>query len=109
MTPRNASQSALERELGGDGGFQEKHADKSGTPTLPLVALTLNPYYLCPWGKKKILGKRVEEGEGLGPRKELFELAAAQFTERWRPVLPSRCGGTEAFLDHRSTVCHPTK
>lgn len=85
-------QTVLERELGGDGGAQGKYGDGRGTPPLPLAtALTLNPYYFCPWGKKKILGKRVEEGEGLGPRKELFELAAAQFTELWRPVQPSRC------------------
>lgn len=52
----------------------------------PSAALVLNPYYISPWGRKKILGKRVEEGEGLGPRKELFELAAAQLTARWRPL-----------------------
>lgn len=48
-------------------------------------ALVLYPYYLSSWGKKKMLGKKVEEGEGLGPRRELFELAAAQLSQRSRP------------------------
>ncbi|CAM9625644.1 unnamed protein product, partial [Hapterophycus canaliculatus] len=48
------------------------------------ATLVLNPYYLSPWGRKRVQGKRVEEGEGLGPRKELFELAAKQISQRWR-------------------------
>lgn len=50
----------------------------------PAPALILSPYYLCAWGKKRVLGERVEEGEGLGPRKELFELLADQLSQRWR-------------------------
>lgn len=65
----------------------------AGLPSSPATsAIILNPYYLSPWGKKRVLGKRVEEGEGLGPRKELFELAARQLSERWRlppPASPS--------------------
>ena len=66
---------------GGSGGGEAQRTE----------ALILNPYYLSPWGKKKVLGRSVEEGEGLGPRKELFELAARQLGERWRspPPLPS--------------------
>lgn len=52
----------------------------------PAPSLTLNPYYLSPWGKKKVIGKHVEEGEGLGPRKELFDLAARQLGALSRAV-----------------------
>ncbi|CAM9591806.1 unnamed protein product [Scytosiphon promiscuus] len=68
-----------------DGGRSPSHVTAT-------AALVLNPYYLSPWGKKRVMGKRVEEGEGLGPRKELFELAARQLSERWRSppsLLPS--------------------
>lgn len=75
-------------------------AGGGGTPPshiAELATIVLNPYYLSPWGRKRVMGKRVEEGEGLGPRKELFELAARQLSERWRsppslspsPALPS--------------------
>lgn len=66
----------------GYGSFDE--SPHSAQPPAPL--LTLNPYYLSPWGKKKVLGKHVEEGEGLGPRKELFDLAARQLCARSRAV-----------------------
>ena len=89
----------LEREFWGavegdsgtddDGGAAEAAAAAAAAGGA--AVLVLNPYYRSPWGKKKVLGERVEEGEGLGPRKELFELAARQLGERWRspPVLPS--------------------
>ncbi|CAM9745767.1 unnamed protein product, partial [Choristocarpus tenellus] len=47
-------------------------------------ALILNPYYRSPWSKKVVDSVRVEEGEGLGPRKELFSLLAAQLQNSWR-------------------------
>lgn len=34
------------------------------------------PYYKAPFGQKYVEGDAVEEGEGLGPRKELFSLLA---------------------------------
>lgn len=74
-------QTVLERELGpAKNNGDESSALAGGAEK---VALILNPYYLSDWGKKKVLGKSVEEGEGLGPRKELFALAAGQLGERW--------------------------
>ncbi|CAB1117847.1 unnamed protein product [Ectocarpus sp. CCAP 1310/34] len=81
-------QGALERDL--PPPDRDGQGDVGGSSTIasgvapPAEALILNPYYLSSWGKKKILGQCVEEGEGLGPRKELFELAARQLSERWR-------------------------
>lgn len=73
----------------------------------PTSAIILNPYYLSPWGKKRVLGKRVEEGEGLGPRKELFELAARQLSERWRsppPASPSSQSPSVTATAHEGTA-----
>jgi len=44
------------------------------------------PYYRSEFGKKISEGHNVEEGEGLGPRKELFVLMSQQFLERHRSV-----------------------
>ncbi|CAM9110918.1 unnamed protein product [Ectocarpus fasciculatus] len=77
-------QEALEQDLSspeGDAGRIQRTASGLAPPA---DALILNPYYLSSWGKKNVLGQCVEEGEGLGPRKELFELAARQLSERWR-------------------------
>ncbi|CAN0234772.1 unnamed protein product, partial [Ectocarpus sp. 12 AP-2014] len=81
-------QGTLERDLpppdrDGRGGVGGSNTIASGVAP-PAEALILNPYYLSSWGKKKVLGQCVEEGEGLGPRKELFELASRQLSERWR-------------------------
>lgn len=81
-------QGALERDL--PPPDRDGRGDVGGSNTIasgvapPAEALILNPYYLSSWGKKKVLGQCVEEGEGLGPRKELFELASRQLSERWR-------------------------
>ncbi|CBJ26942.1 possible MAPK [Ectocarpus siliculosus] len=81
-------QGALERDL--PPPDRDGRGDVGGSNTItsgvaPLAeALILNPYYLSSWGNKKVLGQCVEEGEGLGPRKELFELASRQLSERWR-------------------------
>ncbi|CAM9322479.1 unnamed protein product, partial [Ectocarpus sp. 8 AP-2014] len=81
-------QGALERDL--PPPDRDGRGDVGGSNTIasgvapPAEALILNPYYLSSWGNKKVLGQRVEEGEGLGPRKELFELASRQLSERWR-------------------------
>lgn len=91
-----AVQAVLERELEGEeegrttayGGEGKTRRRFPNTRDPPPPSLVLNPYYLSSWGKKKVLGQRVEEGEGLGPRKELFELAARQLSARWRAQPP---------------------
>ena len=82
-------QAVLERELTGEDGRTPAYGGEGKTRRFPETqhpspSLILNPYFLSSWGKKKVLGRRVEEGEGLGPRKELFELAARQLSARWR-------------------------
>lgn len=72
----------------GRGSGANRGRDATAAAAGKTEALILNPYYLAPWGKKKVLGRSVEEGEGLGPRKELFELAARQLGERWRSPPP---------------------
>ena len=41
------------------------------------------PYYRSACGKKYVAGEPVEEGEGLGPRKELFSLLSKQLQDPW--------------------------
>jgi len=48
----------------------------------------LCPYYKSSFGKKVVEGFTVEEGEGLGPRKELFSLISTQLTNPWKVVVP---------------------
>lgn len=74
----------LERELG------DAASENSSEPENDAEVILLNPHYACPWGRKKVLGKRVEEGEGSGPRRELFDLAAAQLCQRWNPTPSTR-------------------
>jgi hypothetical protein len=59
------------------------------------AAIILNPYYKSSYSSKQITAKdstgstksvTVEEGEGLGPRKELFFLLAEQLQSQWQPV-----------------------
>lgn len=42
------------------------------------AAVLLVPYFKSEFGKKVVEGQNVEEGEGMGPRKELFSLLSAQ-------------------------------
>ncbi|KAH8053566.1 hypothetical protein JL722_9410 [Aureococcus anophagefferens] len=44
------------------------------------------PYYRAPFGQKYVEGVAVEEGEGLGPRKELFSLLGATARRDWTPA-----------------------
>jgi hypothetical protein len=44
------------------------------------------PYYRSEFGKKISEGHNVEEGEGLGPRKELFILMSQQFLQKYRSI-----------------------
>ena len=47
-------------------------------------SLVLCPYYRAAFGQKYVDGVAVEEGEGLGPRKELFALLAETARCDWR-------------------------
>ena len=44
------------------------------------------PYYRSEFGKKISEGHNVEEGEGLGPRKELFILMSHKFLQKYRSI-----------------------
>jgi hypothetical protein len=44
------------------------------------------PYYRSEYGRKRSEGVSVEEGEGLGPRKELFVLLSEQFQRKYKKV-----------------------
>lgn len=44
----------------------------------------LSPYFVSAYGEKVVNGVKVEEGEGLGPRKELFRLLSYQMQEKYR-------------------------
>lgn len=44
----------------------------------------LSPYFKSAYGEKVVNGVRVEEGEGLGLRKELFRLVSYQMQEKYR-------------------------
>ena len=46
------------------------------------------PYFCSSFGKKRIEGKQVEEGEGRGPLKEFFELASAELGCSWAAEEP---------------------
>lgn len=48
------------------------------------ASVVVCPYYTSPFGKKTSEGHAVEEGEGLGPRKELFSILALQLQQKWR-------------------------
>ena len=50
----------------------------------------IHPYYKSPYGKKLVDGHSVEEGEGLGPRKELFALLSAHVQQQWRATASVR-------------------
>ena len=60
-------------------------------------ATVICPYYRSDYGKKRSEGLAVEEGEGLGPRKELFVLVSEQFTQkhRKRDGVKVVCSGTK--------------
>jgi hypothetical protein len=54
----------------------------SGLPALAVDGpVLLVPYFKSEYGKKVVDGQNVEEGEGLGPRKELFALLSAQLQQ----------------------------
>ena len=61
--------------------------------TTPLGAIpVLVPYFRSAYGKKVVQGATVEEGEGLGPRKELFNLISVQLQQSWALMLPPNGG-----------------
>lgn len=53
-----------------------------GFPT-DAPACVLSPYFESPTGTKIVHGRRVEGGEGHGPRKEFFTAASLGCTSRW--------------------------
>jgi hypothetical protein len=81
------------------------------------AAIILNPYYKSSYSSKQITipgstqSVTVEEGEGLGPRKELFFLLAEQLQSQWQPVavssstvmLSAREGNAEVKLQFDSS------
>ena len=63
------------------------------------------PYYKSEFGKKVSEGENVEEGEGLGPRKELFAILSEAFTSDWEATVakssahPLRGSGRDGFAE----------
>jgi len=67
----------------------EEEPDDASDDDAPLTgaaSFVVCPYYKVPFGQKYVEGSAVEEGEGLGPRKELFALLGAAATRTWTPV-----------------------
>jgi len=63
------------------------HAIRDVGPQLPdKSACILLPYFESASGTKVVQGRRVEGGEGHGPRKELFVAVAADAVRRWITV-----------------------
>jgi len=63
--------------------------------------IELCPYYKSQYGKKRSEGFAVEEGEGLGPRKELFALITEQLRSPW-----SCCGDAVISFQSGMAVVH---
>jgi hypothetical protein len=55
---------------------------------MPRPALLLCPYFQSTFSSKRIQGVLVEEGEGLGPRKELFAMIMDEMTSKWQAQAP---------------------
>jgi len=72
----------LDDDDGGGGGGGASRRPRVGKACVKL----LSPYYCSGYGEKVVEGRRVEEGEGLGPRKELFSLLSSQLQEKWGDV-----------------------
>jgi len=59
---------------------------KSNNLTNDEKCCVICPYYKSEYGQKRSEGHRVEEGEGLGPRKELFSIISEDFTSQWETI-----------------------
>jgi hypothetical protein len=56
----------------------------------PAGPALVQPYFASTHGAKRVGGRRVEAGEGQGPRKDFFHSTAADATNKWSaPVAPS--------------------
>ena len=67
--------------------FEDFVAALQGDDSRPLReagVITLRAYFKSEYGGKEINGTRVEEGEGLGPRKEFYALASLYLKAGWR-------------------------
>ena len=65
----------------------ETFRDDSGDNGRPLQrpsVLSLRAYFKSEFGKKRVNGQQVEEGEGLGPRKEFYALASVHLQSMWK-------------------------
>ena len=60
------------------------HAGYLPPASLKDTAFVICPYFRTPYGLKRSEGFSVEEGEGLGPRKEMFHLLKSGFEEEWK-------------------------
>ena len=60
--------------------------DDDSRPLQRPSVLTLRAYFRSQYGKKSVKGHQVEEGEGLGPRKEFYSLASQQLSSSWKAV-----------------------
>eukprot|EP00750_Incisomonas_marina_P005033 INCI13584.1.p1 GENE.INCI13584.1~~INCI13584.1.p1 ORF type:complete len:817 (-),score=177.06 INCI13584.1:28-2478(-) len=79
--------------------------DDSGNNDRPLEqpsVVTLRAYFKSEYGKKRVNGHQVEEGEGLGPRKEFYSLASLDLSSAWRGQ--RRLEGSIAAAKGASTV-----
>lgn len=79
--------------------------DDNGDNDRPLEqpsVLTLRAYFKSEYGKKRVNGQQVEEGEGLGPRKEFYSLASLDLSSAWRGQ--RRLEGSVAAAKGASTV-----
>jgi hypothetical protein len=71
------------------------HSTVNNGSSSAAAAIILNPYYKSSYSNKQITvagstqSVTVEEGEGLGPRKELFFLLAEQLQSQWQPLTVS--------------------
>jgi hypothetical protein len=72
--------------------MQDANHNASSNNASSAAAIILNPYYKSSYSSKQITvpgttqSVTVEEGEGLGPRKELFSLLAEQLQSQWQPL-----------------------
>ena len=79
--------------------------DEDDPPIKGEASFVVCPYYRVPFGQKYVEGSAVEEGEGLGPRKELFALLGGAVTRSWTPVIgdPLRVEASEGARSLRVT------
>jgi hypothetical protein len=60
--------------------------DDDSRPLQRPSVLTMRAYFRSQYGKKSVKGHQVEEGEGLGPRKEFYSLASQHLSSSWKAI-----------------------